>query len=338
MANSRRNITPIEQYLRKNGIKPILITVFSALAILFVVTGAFTSFHTVNPEGRSVLKRFGRVIDIRGPGLHFKLPFNIDRAYFVPTERQLTEEFGFRTISTNGRTRYAKRPEHLDESLMLTGDLKVIDVEWVVQYRVYDADKYLHRVKDQDQSIRDISEAVMRRIVGNELGSDVLTEKRVHVAQMAREEIEEALQSFDLGVIVRRVELQDVTPPQRVKPAFNEVNQAEQERERLINEAEKRRSQVIPRAEGQAIQIVEEARAYATERINRARGETERFTAILEQYNNSPQVTRRRLYIEMIDKVLPELGNVYVVEDKGRQPLPLLNLDRETQNNLKEQK
>ncbi len=326
MSNQRRNITSIEEYIQEYGIKNIVLLAAGIIAALVIAVGAFTSFHTVEPEGRSVLKRFGKVIDAREPGLHFKLPFGIDRVYFVPTERQMTEEFGFRTLSTNGRTQYAKRPEHLAESLMLTGDLKVIDVEWVVQYRVYDADKYLHRVRDQSKSIRDISEAVMRRIVGNELGSDVLTEKRVQVAQAAREELEEILQSFEMGVVVRRVELQDVTPPQKVKPAFNEVNQAEQERERLINEAEKRRSQVIPRAEGQAIQIVEEAAAYSTERINRARGEAERFKAMLEEYTRAPEVTRRRLYLEMIDNVLPKIGKIYVIDESGREPLPLLNL------------
>ncbi len=296
------------------------------LLLLVIVIGLLSSFYTVKPEGRSVIKRFGAVVKISDPGLHFRLPYGIDKVYFVPTERQLTQEFGFRTLSTNGRTQYAKRPEHREESLMLTGDLKVIDVEWVVQYRVDDADKYLHRVREVDKTIRDVSEAVMRRIVGNELGSDVLTEKRVQVSQQARDELQEILDSFDMGVVVRRVELQDVTPPETVKPAFNEVNQAEQERERLINEAEKRRSQVIPRAEGQAFQIVEEAEAYAVERRNRALGESERFSAILAEYRNSPLVTRQRLYLEMIDQVLPKIGRVYVVEDKQVGPLPLLNL------------
>lgn len=298
----------------------------AGLVVLLLLAGLYTSFHTVEPEGRSLVKRFGKVVAIRDPGLHFKLPFGIDRVHFVPTERQLTEEFGFRTVSTDGRTQYEKRPEHREESLMLTGDLKVIDVEWVVQYRVADADKYLHRVRDPEKSIRDISEAVMRRIVGNELGSDVLTEKRVQVSQQARNEIEAILESFDAGVVVRRVELQDVTPPERVKPAFNEVNQAEQERERLINEAEKRRSQVMPRAEGEALQTVAEAEAYATERINRSRGEAERFSLILAEYSHAPEVTRRRLYLEMIDQVLPNIGHIYVVESDQVGPLPLLNL------------
>jgi len=298
----------------------------AVIIVLLLLVGLWTSVHTVAPEGQSVVKRFGKVVGIRDPGLHFKLPFGIDRAYFVPTERQLTQEFGFRTVSINGRTQYEKGPAHRDESLMLTGDLKVIDVEWVVQYRVEDPDKYLHRVRDPEKAIRDVSEAVMRRIVGNELGSDVLTEKRVQVAVQARDELAEILDSFEMGVSVRRIELQDVTPPERVKPAFNEVNQAEQERERLINEAEKRRNQVMPRAEGEALQIIAEAEAYAAERINRSRGEAERFTAILHEYQNAPQVTRRRLYLEMADRVLPQIGRIYVIESGQSEPFFLLNL------------
>ncbi|MFW5750941.1 MAG: FtsH protease activity modulator HflK, partial [Planctomycetota bacterium] len=257
----------IRRYWRRWGLRGPLVV----LAAVVILVALLTSFYTVQPEGRAVVKRFGKVVGINPPGLHFKMPFGIDRVHFVPTERQLTEEFGFRTVSTQGRTQYEKRPTHQAESLMLTGDLKVIDVEWVVQYRVDDPDKYLHHVREPTKAIRDVSEAVMRRIVGNKLGSDVLTEKRVEVATAARDEIAEILESFDMGVIVRRIELQDVTPPKTVKPAFNEVNQAEQERERLINEAEKRRNQTMPRAEGQALQIVAEAEGYATERKNRAR-------------------------------------------------------------------
>jgi membrane protease subunit HflK len=166
----------------------------------------------------------------------------------------------------------------------------------------------------------------MRRVVGNSLGSDVLTEKRVQVATTARLELQEILNSFDLGIQINTIELQDVTPPDLVKPAFNEVNQAEQERERLINEAEKRRNQVIPRAEGQASQIVAEAEAYRAERVNRSRGEAGRFSAILTEYQRAPAITRQRLYLEMIDNVLPKAGPVYIMEEGSNSPLPLLNL------------
>lgn len=297
-----------------------------AVLAAVVGVGLWTSYYTVQPEEEAVVKRFGKVIGIRGPGLHFQIPFGIDRAYPVPTKRVLKQEFGFRTVGGDQRTQYVKQPEHREESLMLTGDLKVIDVEWVVQYSIADPDKYLHRSRDPSQTLRDVSEAVMRRITGNNLGSDVITERRVQVATQARGEIQEILDTYELGLAVGTVELQDVNPPERVKPAFNEVNQAEQEKERMISEAEKRRNQVLPRAEGEALQVVSEAQGYAIERTNRARGETERFLAILSEYQQVPEVTRRRMYLEMIDNVLPKLGRVYVVEEGQTSPIPLLNL------------
>ncbi len=299
--------------------------IFAPLLVLLVI-GAMSSYYIVQPEEEAVVKRFGRVIEIKEPGIHFKLPFGIDRVQPVPTARVLKEEFGFRTVGAEQRTRYRKDPALLGESLMLTGDLKVIDVEWVVQFRISDASKFLHTSKDPIQTLRDASEAVMRRIVGNNLGSDVLTEKRVQVSTAARHELQQILTSFDLGIQINTIELQDVTPPEMVKPAFNEVNQAEQERERLINEAEKRRNQVIPRAEGEARQIIAEAEGYRAERVNRARGEAGRFTSILTEYRNLPEVTRRRLFLEMIDNVLPRAGQIYLMPEGQSGPLPLLNL------------
>ncbi len=301
--------------------------IVAALVLLLVVLGGMTSFFTVQPEEEAIVKRLGKVVAVRSPGLHFKLPFGIDRAVRLPTERVLKEEFGFRTVSAGSRTGYQKSPSQRDESLMLTGDLKVIDVEWVVQYRISDPDRFLHGARDPRQTLRDLSEAVMRRIVGNSLGSDVLTERRVEVAQAARDELQGILEGFDIGIHISTVELQDVTPPEMVKPAFNEVNQAEQERERMINEAEKRRNQVLPRAEGQAKQIIAEAQGYALQRVNRARGETDRFASILAEYANSPDVTRQRLYLEMIDEVLPKVGQIYVLEEGAGAPLPLLHLN-----------
>lgn len=300
-----------------------------ALGVLLLVWGVMTSFYTVQPEGQAVVKRFGKVIAIKPPGLHFKLPFGIDRQTFVPTARVLKEEFGFRTAVQQdaGAAVYRKSEAHRDESLMLTGDLKVVDVEWVVQYRIEDPDKYMHRVEQVDKTIRDISEAVMRRIVGNSLGSDVLTVKRVQIASNAKVELQELLNSFDMGVRIGTIEMQDVTPPDPVKPAFNEVNQAEQEKERTINEAEKMQNQRIPAARGKARQMLESAEGYRAQRVNRAIGESARFQAILEEYRNAPEVTRRRMYLEMLDEVLPALGKIYVVEPGGQSPIPLINLE-----------
>lgn len=332
MARHSFEQSPIEEYLQQFDVKKIVPLAIAGAVILVAIIGILTCFYTVQPEEQAVVKRFGRVVAIKDPGLHFKIPFWIDKNYNVPVRRVLKQEFGFRTDQLNQRTDYEKVN---DESLMLTGDLKVIDVEWVVQYIVDDPDKYLHRVRDRDKTIRDTSEAVMRRVVGNSLGSDVLTEKRVQVALQTKDEIQDILNDFDMGVIVETVELQDVNPPEPVKPAFNEVNQAEQERERLINEAERDRNRVIPAAEGQAEQTVKNAEAYAAERVNRSLGEAARFTAILKEYRNLPEVTRRRLYLEMLDRVLPQIGRIYVVEDGQMAPIPLLNLDDASGNSTR---
>lgn len=326
MTQFNRNKPSVQINLPDVNLRKLLSSIPLFILLVLVVAGLLTSYYTVQPEEQAVVKRFGAVVSIREPGLHFKLPFGIDRAYNIPTARVLKQEFGFRTAGMGQRTNYRKDPSLLEESLMLTGDLKVIDVEWVVQYRISDPSLYLHMSRDPSKTLRDISEAVMRRIVGNSLGSDVLTEKRVEVAMQARQELQDILNSFNVGIQISTIELQDVTPPEKVKPAFNEVNQAEQERERLINEAEKRRNQVIPRAEGQAKQIIAQAEGYAAERVNAALGEAARFTAILSEYEKVPDVTRQRLYLEMVDTVLPNLGRVYITDDEGVSPLPLLNL------------
>jgi len=322
------DLPPLDEWLGQLDWAKALPRLFVFLALLVVVWAVTTSYYTVQPEGQAVVKRFGRVVAIKPPGLHFKLPFGIDQQVFVPTARVLKQEFGFRTVSQQrtSSSDYRKSDAHRDESLMLTGDLKVVDVEWVVQYRVDDPDRYLHRVENVESTIRDLSESVMRRIVGNSLGSAVLTIKRVQIASTAKEELQALMDSLDMGIRIGTIEMQDVTPPDPVKPAFNEVNQAEQERERMINEAEKKQNQQLPAARGKAQQLLEGAAGYRAQRVNRAIGEVSRFKAIVAEYRDAPEVTRRRMYLEMLDEVLPQLGQVYVIEPGGVSPLPLMNL------------
>jgi membrane protease subunit HflK len=304
-------------------------SLFGWAAILIPLWFLWSLFYTVQPEERAVVKRFGRVIAITDPGLHFKLPFGIDTVIRVATERVLKQEFGFRTTgerTADGRTLYSDR-DYPDESLMLSGDLNIIDVQWVVQYRISEPIKYLYSMREPERTLRDISESVMRRVVGNRIGSEVLTTARVQISSEARDEIENAMKRYDSGIHVITVELQDVVPPARVQPAFNEVNEARQERERMINEATKQANQAIPRAQGEANRQISQAEGYATERVNRARGETARFSAVLAEYRSAPEVTRSRMYLEALQKILPNVGSVLVVQD-GQQlpPLPLLNL------------
>ena len=301
-------------------------SVLTGIGALLLVWGVLSSFYTVQPEERAVIKRFGSVSGIADPGLHFKLPFGIDRIQLVATERVLKQEFGFRTEdgSEGARTSFAGGLP--DESLMLTGDLNIIQVEWVVQYRISDPVQFLYGMRQPNKTLRDLSESVMRRIVGNRIGSEVLTTARVEISNTARDEIQEAMERYQNGIQVISVQLQDVVPPLRVQPAFNEVNEARQELERMVNEATRQANEAIPRAEGTAKRTVSEAEGYATERVNRARGEAARFNSILAEYRSVPDVTRARLYLETLTQVLPNIGSVVVVQQGQLPPLPLLNL------------
>jgi membrane protease subunit HflK len=288
---------------------------------------AWSSWFTVQPEETGVVQRFGAVDRTAGPGLHFKFPYGIETVTLVPTARVLKEEFGFRTIATGaGRTQYADNRAFKDVSLMLTGDLNVIDVQWIVQYRIEDPIKFLFHVSNTPQTIRDVSEAVMRRVTGNRLGSDVLTVGRVSIASEVKEEMQEILNTFESGVRLVTVELQDVTPPDPVKPAFNEVNEARQDRERTINQAQERANREIPKARGEATRTISEAEGYALERVNRASGEATRFRAVLEQYRGAPEVTRRRLYLESMANILTNAKGLYIVDDEQKALVPWLPL------------
>jgi modulator of FtsH protease HflK len=295
--------------------------------VILALWGLLSCFYTVQPEERAVVKRLGRVISISDPGLHFRLPFGIDTVQFVATERVLKEEFGFRTeIGEDDRRSRFSEEDFTSEALMLTGDLNIISVEWVVQYRIADPIKFLYAMREPRRTLRDLSESVMRRVVGNRIGSEVLTVGRVEISNTARDEIQLAMERYDNGIHIITVELQDVVPPPRVQPAFNEVNEARQERERMINEADKQANQAIPRAEGEANRLISEAEGYATERVNRALGETSRFDAVLAEYRNAPEVTRSRLYLEALRQTLPRAGSVVMVQDRQMPPVPLLNL------------
>lgn len=327
----QRALAQLREGLEEANLRERAPLIFWALVALAVCIGLYTSFYTVEPEGKAVVKRFGKVVPpSQPPGLHFKLPFGIDRVTFVPTERVLKEEFGFRTITPAQRSTRTK-DAYNKESLMLTGDLNVIDVEWVVQYRISDPDRYLHRLRNQRETIRDISESVMRRIVGNRIGSNVLTVGRVEIAVAAQKETQDILNKYEMGVQIITVELQDVTPPDPVKPSFDEVNMARAQQKRMINEAETLQNQIIPRAKGQAKQIIANAEGYQAQRVNQAMGEAERFTAIYAEYKQAREVTRQRFYLEAIDKVMANVGKVYIVEEgQMMPPLPLLNLGGQT--------
>ena len=306
------------------GLKPVFLT--TALLVLVILIILWSSWYTVQPEETAVVQRFGRVQRSTGPGLHFKLPLGIETVRHVPTARVLKEEFGFRSVAAGRQTRSAGG-DYSNESLMLTGDLNVIDVQWIVQFRVEDPVRFLFKVREQRETFRDIAEAVMRRIVGNRLGSDVLTVGRVAIATEVKEEMQKILSEYETGIRLVTVELQDVTPPDPVKPAFNEVNEARQDLERMVNQAQEQANKVIPRASGEAKQSIAEAEGYATERVNQARGDASRFTAVLAEYQRVPEVTRRRLYLEAMSEVLSDAKTVYIVDSEQRALIPWLSLE-----------
>jgi len=300
--------------------------VIGALVVLILL---WSVWFTVQPEETGIVQRFGKVVRTAGPGLHFKLPVGIETVRMVPTARVLKEEFGFRTTATaqGRRTQYTGDKAYKAESLMLTGDLNVIDVQWIIQYRIEDPIRFLFYVRDTPKTIRDMTEAVMRRVVGNRLGSDVLTVGRVEVSSEAKVEIQKILTEYETGVRLVTVELQDVTPPDTVKPAFNEVNEARQDRERTINQAQEQANKEIPKARGVAAQSISQAEGYAIERVNRANGEANRFNAILGEYTQAPEVTRRRLYLESVAGFLAEMKGLYIVDSEQKALVPWLPLE-----------
>jgi membrane protease subunit HflK len=287
-----------------------------------VLVGAVTSYYQVEPDEVGVVRRFGRYVGTTNPGPHFRLPFGVERVQKVPVQRQLKMEFGFR--SDGGRTAASELGR---ESLMLTGDLNVAVVEWIVQYKIKDPYAFLFKVRNVDETLRSLSEAAVRIVVGDHSVNEVLTTGRQKVATEAKDVLQALADRYDAGVDVQQLVLQDVNPPDPVKPSFNEVNQAIQEKERAINEAQAELNKAIPRARGEAEQAIRAAEGYAIERVNRARGEAERFTAIHAEYRRNPDVTRRRLYLEAVSDVLPRVGQKVIIDDRAKGMTPILRMD-----------
>jgi len=286
----------------------------------------FSSFYTVSPEQIGVVLRFGKYVRSTDPGLHLKMPFGVESVTKVPVQRQLKEEFGFRTAKAGIRTRYESRTFN-GESQMLTGDLNAAEVEWVVQYRVVDAYKFLFRVRNVRETFRAMSEAVMRKVVGDRTVNEVLTVGRQEVADLAEQQLQQLCDQYETGIAVEQVVLQDVNPPDPVKPSFNEVNQAQQEREKLINQAQSEYNREIPRAQGEALQTIQEAEGYALNRVNSAQGDSSRFVDVYNAYRRAPEVTRKRIYLETMNQVLPQVSRKIIVDDYLKGILPLLNME-----------
>jgi membrane protease subunit HflK len=306
--------------------KPRPRLVANLLVVVVALAVMLSGFYTIDPEEAGLVLRFGKYTRISEPGLHFKMPLGIERVRKVPIQRQLKEEFGFRTVRADIQTEYSTK-SFVEESSMLTGDLNAALVEWVVQYRIVDPYKFLFEVRNVQDTFRDMSEAVMRRVVGDRTVNEVLTIGRAEVAAQVQVELQEMCNQYEMGISVDQVVLQDINPPDPVKPSFNAVNEAQQEREKLINQAQSEYNREIPKASGEAQQTIQEAEGYALNRVNRAEGDAAAFNAIYDAYRKAPEVTRQRIYLETMAQVLPQVRSKVIVDDDLRGVLPLLNLD-----------
>ncbi len=306
--------------------KKIVIRVVLALIILAAV---LTSVFIVDQTEDSVITRFGKYQDTVGPGLHFKLPFGIDRNYNVPTKIVQTEQFGFRTTG-NRTTNAANNATMARESTMLTGDLNIVDVEWIIQYRINDPRAWLFNVQSDVRvsTIRDVSQAVINELVGDRGILDVMGPERTAIESNAVEMTNAQLQAFGLGVSIINVQLQNIVPPPGVQAAFEDVNKAIQDMNRLINEGKEAYNSEIPKASGEAEQLIQVARGYATERVNRALGDTARFNAVYEEYRRAPEVTQNRLYLETWESIFSEDDGSALIDSELDNFLPFRNLNQ----------
>ncbi len=297
--------------------------VVGVVALILVTT----SYYQVESDEVAVIQRFGAFARTEEPGLHVRIPFGVESVTRVPVQRQLKMEFGFRTLQAGVQTTYAPASDESHaESLMLTGDLNVAVVEWIVQYRIKDPRAYLFHVRNVPETLRDMSEAAMRDVVGDHSVDEVLTIGREAIAALAKTELQRLCDLYGVGIEIQQLVLQDVNPPDPVKPAFNEVNQAIQEKERAINDAWAEYNQVVPRAKGEAEQAVRAAEGYALERVNNAEGDAKRFDALYEEYRKAPAVTRQRIYLEAMAELMPKLGKKVIVDSSAKGILPLLQL------------
>ena len=296
------------------------------VAIILVFLGS-SCFYTVAVDEVGVIQRFGKYVRTTQPGLNFKLPRGIETVTKVKVKYVFKEEFGLRTVEPGVRTRYASDAAYKSEALMLTGDLNVAVVPWIVQYRIKDPFNYLFKVRDIRSTFRDLAEASMRLVVGDSSINEVIS-KREELALKNKELLQKYLDEAETGIQVVTVEMKRTNVPEPVQPSFNEVNQAVQEKERLIYQAKEAYNKVIPAAKGEAEKTIKAAEGYALQRVNRARGDAARFLDLYEAYAKSEDVTRRRLYLEAMEKILPRLGNKYVVDADQKNFLPLLNLGK----------
>ena len=312
----------LKQLLPTGGPRGVIVLAVLVLAGL----GAWTAYYTVPSDSVAVVQRFGKYLKEVPPGLHFKLPLGIDTATIVPVKRQLKQEYGFTTPGATDPYQSGKR-ETKRETEMVTGDLNAALVEWVVQYRISEPVKFLFEVREPSATLRYVSESVMREVVGDRTVDEVITIGRQEIESEALTKMQALSTKYAMGISIDQVQLKNINPPEPVQESFNEVNQAQQEKEKLINEARRDYNKVIPLAEGEKDQRIREADGYRLKRVNEAEGDVARFSALLTEYTKAPEVTRRRIYIETLQDVMQGIRSKIIVDEQTSGVLPLLNLD-----------
>jgi len=310
------------QFGSRQNIPVLLAGVFG----LFIVAGLSRGVYTVGPESVGVVQRFGRFIGTVNSGLRFKIPFGIDRVTILPVKRQLKMEFGFGSPGASNLDQVSN--EQSQESDMVTGDLNAAHVEWVVQYEISEPEQFLFNNRDPGLTLRDLSESVMREVVGDRTVDEVLTIGRQGIENESIQKLTTIVQELRMGLRIQQVQLKNVHPPTPVQKSFDEVNRAQQEREQKINLAAGEYNKVVPRASGEAEQKISQAEGYALKRVNEAQGDVTRFKALLEQYEKAPEITRQRLYLETLSDVIPQIGSKIILDADVKQFLPLMNLQQ----------
>jgi membrane protease subunit HflK len=307
----------------KKIIPPIVI-------IIFVIITGYTAFYTVKANEEAAILRFGRYVETVGPGLHTKIPYGVDRILKAEVKRIYNEEFGFRTTQRGSAFVVDYNyPDAREERLMLTGDLNCAEVHWVIRHKIKSLENFFFNVRNARETIRGVSQAVMRTLVGNRSIDEVLTIGRTEIEQQAKEDIQRILDNYACGIDVQTVLLKGVDPPEPVKDAFNAVNQAIQIRDRIINEAEGQKNKILPAAEGKKQQVIKEAEGYQIRRVNEATGDVKAFLAVYDEYKKAKDVTRRRLYLETMAKIMPACEKVFIIDTEVKGILPVLGLNED---------
>jgi membrane protease subunit HflK len=318
---SERNVTPV-RFPGKISPRMIVIIIIAIAVIILISTSVFV----VDQKEQGVVLLFGKLNRIVEPGLNFKAPFGIEKSFNVPTQVVFKEEYGFRTEQAGIETIYSSR-DYPQESIMLTGDKNIVDVEWIIQYRIFDPVAWLFNVQDQIKTIRDISQSVINQLVGDRTIFGVIGSERPNIEIQGQDLMNDRFDTYDLGIRVNTVAMQDILPPEGpVRNAFEDVNKAEQDKQRSINEGREAYNQAIPEAQGAAQRLIQEARGYASERVNEANGDVSRFSAVLEEYSRAPEVTTTRLYIEMFEEVFGTASDTDLIDRNLENFIPLKQL------------